>query len=65
VHHRGFANAGIAGYKHQLRAAVDHDTVERREQCLYLALSTVKLLRDQQPVRYIVSTERERVDPSK
>src|SRR5258708_38875798 len=31
VHHRGLANTGIAGYKHQLRGAVGHDTVEGTE----------------------------------
>jgi hypothetical protein len=62
VHHRGLADTGIAGHEHQLRDAVGHDTVEGSEQCLNLALSAVKLLRDEQPVRYIVSAELERVD---
>src|SRR5258708_2927934 len=62
VHHRGLADTGIAGHEHQLRGAVGYDTVEGREQRVNLALSAVKLLRDQQPVRYIVSAELERVD---
>src|ERR1700730_1920111 len=28
VHHRGFADAGIAGYEHELRRTVDYDAVE-------------------------------------
>jgi hypothetical protein len=39
-----------------------HDAVEGREQGVNLALPAVKLLRDQQPVRYVVSAEREEVD---
>src|SRR3984957_12406449 len=63
VHHRGLANTGIAGHKHQLRSAVGHDTVEGSEQCINLALSAVKFLRNEQSICYIVSTERERGDP--
>src|ERR1700730_8977727 len=62
VHHRGLANTGIAGYEHQLRGAVGHDTVEGSEQRVNLALSAIQLLRDQQLVRYIVSAELERLD---
>ena len=39
-----------------------HDPVEGREQGVDLALPAVELLRDQQPVRHVVSAERERVD---
>jgi hypothetical protein len=62
VHHRGLADTGIARHQHQFRDAVNHDPVEGREQYLDLALPAVELLRDEQPVRYIVSTELERVD---
>src|SRR6202011_2160925 len=62
VHHRGLADTGIAGHEHQLRGAVGHDTVEGSEQRVNLALSAIQLLRDQQPVRYIVSAELERLD---
>src|SRR6202035_1394073 len=62
VHHRGLADTGIAGHEHQLRGAVGHDTVEGSEQRVNLALSAIQMLRDQQPVRYIVSAELERLD---
>ena len=42
--------------------AVGHDTVEGSEQRVNFALSAVKLLRNKQPVRYIVSAELEWVD---
>src|SRR6266436_4716806 len=63
VHRRGLANTGIAGHEHQLRGAVGHDPVEGSEQCFNLALSAVKLLRNEQPVRRILYAERELVDP--
>jgi hypothetical protein len=47
VHHRGLADTGIAGHKHQLRDAVGDDTVEGSEQRVDLALPAVKLLRDE------------------
>src|ERR1700676_2754144 len=47
VHHRGLADTGITGHEHQLRGAVGHDTVEGSEQRVNLALSAVKLLRDE------------------
>jgi len=62
VHHRGLADTGIARHEHQLRRAIGHDTVEGSEQCFNLRLSAIKLLRDKQPVRYIVCAELERVD---
>ncbi len=62
VHDRGFADAGISGDEHQFERARGHDTVKGREQRVDLATPAVKLLRDQQPVRYVVSAERERVD---
>src|SRR6202045_3304298 len=62
VHHRRLANPGIAGHEHQLRDAVGDDAVEGSEQRVNLTLSAIKLLRNEQPVRYIVSTELERVD---
>src|SRR6202043_1463802 len=58
----GLADAGIAGDQHQLRPAAGDDAVEGSEQGLDLALPAVELLRDQQPVRYVVSTEREGFD---
>src|SRR5712672_221980 len=62
VHHRGFADAGIAGHEHQFGRARGHDTVKGREQRIDLAHPAVKLLRDQQPIRYVVSAEWKRVD---
>ena len=62
VHHRGLADAGIAGDQHQLRRAVGHDPVEGGEQRFDLALAAVERLRDQQPVRHVVRAERERLD---
>ena len=47
VHHGGFANARITGYKHQLWRTFGHDPIERRKQGVDLTLPTVELLRDQ------------------
>src|ERR1700692_215315 len=61
VHHRGLADAGISGHQHELQGAVRHDPVEGSEQRLDLALPAIELLRNQQPVRYVVSAEQERL----
>jgi hypothetical protein len=58
----GLADAGISRDQHQLRPAAGDDAVEDSEQGLDLALAAVELLGDQQPVRYVVSAKRERVD---
>ena len=60
LHHRGLADAGIAGDEHEFRCAVGHDAVEGCEQGVDLALPPVELLRDQQPVRGVVRAQRER-----
>ena len=62
VHDGGFADAGITGYEHQFRCALGHDPVEGREQGVDLALPPVQLLRDQQPVRRVVGSQRKRID---
>ena len=62
VHHRGFADAGITGYEHELRRTLGHDPVEGREQGVDLALPPVQLLWDQQSVRRVVRAQRERID---
>src|SRR3984893_7710663 len=62
VHHRRLADPGIAGDEHELPAAARHDPVAGSDQSVDLALPAVELLRDQQPVRYVVSAEQERVD---
>src|SRR5580692_708190 len=64
VDHRRLADAGIAGHEHQLRRTICHDTVERSKQRVNFALPSVKPLRDQQAARYILSADRERLDPS-
>src|ERR1700684_2329420 len=47
VHHRGLADAGIAGHEHEFQGAARHDPVEGSEQSVDLALPAVELLRDQ------------------
>jgi hypothetical protein len=64
VHHRGLADAGISGDQHEFGGAVRHDPVEGSEQSVDLALPAVELLRDQQPVRYVATAEREGFDPA-
>ena len=62
VDHRGFADAGIAGHQHELRRALRHDPIKGREQGGDLALSSVKLFRDQQSVRSVVRAQRKWID---
>src|SRR5262249_24529375 len=57
-----FAYPGIAGTQHQFRPAALDDAVERGQQGLDLARSSVQLLGDQQPVWRVVFAERKRVD---
>src|SRR5467141_1144441 len=64
VHHRGLADAGIAGDEHELRRAVGQDTVEGSEQGFDLALPPVQPLRNHEPVRRVLRARREWVDPS-
>src|SRR5258708_8092489 len=64
VHHRGLADAGIAGHEHEFRCTVGHDPVKRSEQSRDLALPPIQPLRDHEPVRRVLCAERERVDPS-
>src|SRR4029077_19870571 len=59
---RRLADAGISRDKHQLWCPALHDAIEEGEQRLDLARPSVKLLWNQQPVRYVVSSEREAVD---
>ena len=56
---RRLADAGISRDKHQLWCPPLHDAIEGGEQRLDLARPSVELLRNQQPVRYVVSSERE------
>ncbi len=62
VYYRGFADPGITGDEHELQGAVFHDPVEGSDQSVYLAFPAIELLRDQQPVRYVVSAGQEQVD---
>ena len=62
VDHRGLADPGITGHEHQLRRAVGHDTVEGSKQRVNLALPAVQPLRDQQPIRRVLHTQREWLD---
>src|SRR6266478_6724483 len=62
VHHRGFADAGITGYEHELWRTLSHDPVEGRKQGVDLALPPVQLLRDQHPVGRVVRAQREWID---
>src|SRR5260370_2385957 len=64
VHHRGLADAGISGHKHELRCAANHNPVEASQQSIDLSLSAVELLRDQQAVGYIANAEQKRIDPA-
>src|SRR6202040_224719 len=63
VDDRRLADARIARNQNELRAAMHHDAVEGSEQGGDLALASVQLLRDYQPVRRVLKTKRERVDP--
>src|SRR5580693_3652927 len=58
VHHGGLADAGISGHEQEFQRAVRHYTVEGSKQSLDLALPSVELLRNQQPIRYVVDAER-------
>src|SRR5580658_750321 len=62
VHHRGFTDARITAHKHELWPTLRHDPVEGRKQCAYLALSTIQLLGNQQPVWKVLLAKREFVD---
>src|SRR4029077_13507625 len=64
VHHRGFADAGIAGDEHELGAAHGHDTMEGLQQAADLALPPVEPLRDQHSIRCIPGPQREGLDPA-
>ena len=64
VHDGRFADPGIARDEHELgRTAVD-DAIERGKQGLDVACPSVQLLRDQQPVGYVMFAERKVVDAS-
>src|ERR1700746_3372487 len=58
----GLANTRISGNEHQLRSATLDDAVERGEQSLNFALSSVKFFRNQEPVWRVMFTEREFAD---
>src|SRR6202012_2428897 len=62
VHHRGFADARITGHKHELWPTLRHDPVEGCEQCVNLALSTIQLFGNQQPVWNVLLANRKFVD---
>ena len=56
------ADAGIAGHQYQLRRAGRDDPIERGEQNLDLALSSVQSLGNQQSIRRVVFAERKIID---
>jgi hypothetical protein len=57
VHDRGFADAGVAGYQHELRRATGNDPLEGFEERLALQIAPIQLLRNQQPVRGIAENK--------
>ena len=59
---RGFADAGIARYQHELRRALVDDAIEGRDESLDLALAPIELLRDQQLLRPVLGAQREGID---
>ena len=59
---RGFPDAGIARYQHELRRALVDDSIEGRDESLDLALAPIELLRDQQLLRPVLSAQREGID---
>ena len=61
VHHRRFADAGIAGNEHELRCAIRDHSVEGAKERLDLMLPAVELLRDEQLVPQVVRAEQERL----
>src|SRR5580692_5271102 len=62
VYHRRFADARITGHKYELWPTLRHDPVEGRKQCAHLALSTIQLLGNHQPVWKVLFAKREFVD---
>src|SRR6201984_1997967 len=62
VHQRGFADARITGHKHELWPTLRHDPIEGCEQCVNLALSTIQLFGNQQPVWKVLLANRKFVD---
>ena len=64
VDDRRLADARIARDQNEFRAAMHHDAVEGGKQGGDLALASVELLRDHQPLRRVLQTKRERLDPA-
>src|SRR6202051_1223238 len=64
IDHRGLTNTGISGHQHKLQGAGRYHPIEGSDQRIDLALPAVELLRDQQPVRYVATAEREGFDPA-
>src|SRR5712672_3004284 len=64
VDYRRLADARVARDQNELRAAMHHDAVEGGKQGGDLALASVELLRDHQPLRRVLQTKRERLDPA-
>src|SRR6202035_3132557 len=64
VDDRRFTDARVARYQNERRAAMYHDAVEGGEQGGDLALASIELLRDHQPLRRVLQTKRERLDPA-
>src|SRR6201986_3140577 len=62
VDQRGFADARITGHKHKLWPTLRHDPVEGCEQGVNLALSTIELFGNQQPVWKVSLAKRKLVD---
>src|SRR5258705_1670349 len=62
VDYRRLADAGVARDQNELRAAMHHDAVEGGKQGGDLALASVELLRDHQPLRRVLQTKRERLE---
>src|SRR5580698_797157 len=62
VYYGRFADARITGHKHEFWPTLRHDPVEGREQSVNLALATIELFGNHQPVWNVPLTKREVVD---
>src|ERR1700751_628228 len=63
IYDRGFADAGITGYKHELRSPVSDDSIEDIDKDFAASVASVKLLRDHESIRHVVYAQREWIDP--
>ncbi len=50
VHHRGFADTGIAGYEHQLRFTGGDDLIKGIQKRFDLSITPVQFFRHMEPI---------------